>query len=365
MYWLIFVCGAVTLSKENLAPLRAELAEIDRAIVALVGRRNSIAKVIGEEKAKANEEVVVPSVERTVEQRYVDAGTLAGVSAATAVRLARAVIDESVEVQGRLPRHAEPRRICIIGGNGGMGRWLSAFFVARGHEITVVVRDPEHAAYPVMTIADACRTVDVIIVSTPVTVAADILAEIFSTGTSALVFDILSVKSPVIPVLRRMAEAGMRVCSVHPMFGPTAAAVAGRNVVVADCGCPSVIEETAALFSGATILRMPVEDHDPIAAYVLGLSHAVNLAFSEALVRSGFSAEVLNAAASTTFRKQTAVSREVSEENAPLYYAIQRENPFNDAAVENLANAVAELRTLDKDAFCKRMQTGAEWYRTK
>ncbi len=359
------MCGAVTLSKENLAPLRAELAEIDRAIVALVGRRNSIAKVIGEEKAKANEEVVVPSVERTVEQRYVDAGTLAGVSAATAVRLARAVIDESVEVQGRLPRHAEPRRICIIGGNGGMGRWLSTFFAARGHEITVVVRDPEHAAYPAVTIADACRTVDVIIVSTPVTVAADILAEIFATGTSALVFDILSVKSPVIPVLRRMAEAGMRVCSVHPMFGPTAAAVAGRNVVVADCGCPSVIEETAALFSGATILRMPVEDHDPIAAYVLGLSHAVNLAFSEALVRSGFSAEVLNAAASTTFRKQTAVSREVSEENAPLYYAIQRENPYNDAAVENLANAVAELRTLDKDAFCKHMQTGAEWYRTK
>ena len=61
------------LSKENLAPLRAELAEIDRAIVALVGRRNSIAQVIGEEKAKANEEVVVPSVERIVEQRYVDA----------------------------------------------------------------------------------------------------------------------------------------------------------------------------------------------------------------------------------------------------------------------------------------------------
>ena len=54
------------MSKENLAPLRAELAEIDRAIVALVGRRNSIAKVIGEEKAKANEEVVVPSVERFV-----------------------------------------------------------------------------------------------------------------------------------------------------------------------------------------------------------------------------------------------------------------------------------------------------------
>ena len=57
------------MSKENLAPLRAELAEIDRAIVALVGRRNGLAEVSGEEKAKANEEVVGPSFERIVEQR--------------------------------------------------------------------------------------------------------------------------------------------------------------------------------------------------------------------------------------------------------------------------------------------------------
>ena len=36
----------------ELDALRAELAEIDKKIMALVGRRNEIAKVIGEEKAK-------------------------------------------------------------------------------------------------------------------------------------------------------------------------------------------------------------------------------------------------------------------------------------------------------------------------
>lgn len=109
--------------RNTLAPLREELADIDREIVALVGRRNSIAKIIGEEKARADEEVVVPEVEKIVVQRYVDAGALAGVSAATATRIARAVIDESVEVQGKLPRHAEPKRICIVGGNGGSGNF--------------------------------------------------------------------------------------------------------------------------------------------------------------------------------------------------------------------------------------------------
>ena len=93
------MCGAVFLGEEQLAPLRAELANIDREIIALVGRRNRIARVIGEEKAKEGEAVLVPSVEMVVEQRYVDAGVRAGVNAATAVRIARAVIDESVEVQ--------------------------------------------------------------------------------------------------------------------------------------------------------------------------------------------------------------------------------------------------------------------------
>lgn len=329
----------------------------------LVGRRNATAQLIGERKAAAREGVVVPAVEAVVVRRYVDAGAAAGVSATAAVRIARAVIDESVEVQGRVPRSAEPKRICIVGGNGAMGRWLSAFFAGRGHRVTVAVLDPTDAAYPVTTIAEACATSEVIVVSTPVTAAADILEEIFAIGTDALVFDILSVKAPVSGILKRMADARLQVCSVHPMFGPSAGSVAGRNVIVADCGSAAAADAAADLFAGGTIVRMNIDEHDPVAAYVLGMAHAVNLGFSTALVRSGFSSGMLNACASTTFRKQIAVSREVSEENAALYYAIQRQNPYNDTAVRNLADAVAELGTLDEEEFCKRMTAGAAWYR--
>lgn len=296
-------------------------------------------------------------------RRYVDAGAAAGVSATAAARIARAAIDESVEVQGRVPRSAEPMRICIVGGNGAMGRWLSAFFAGRGHAVTVTVLNPKDAAYPVTSIAEACRTSKVIVVSTPVTDAPDVLEEIFALGTDALVFDILSVKTPVSGTLKRMADARMQVCSVHPMFGPSAGSVAGRNVVVADCGSAPAADAAAELFAGGTMCRMTIDEHDPAAAYVLGMAHAVNLGFSEALVRSGFSSGVLNSCASTTFRKQIAVSREVSEENAAPYYAIQRQNPYNDTAVKNLADAVVELGTLDEEGFCRRMKTGAAWYR--
>ncbi len=344
---------------------RDELASIDREIMQFVGRRNKIALVIGEKKAAANEEVVVPAVEKNVVQRYVDAGKVSGVSAETAARIARAVIDESVDVQGMIPRRAVPWKIFIIGGNGGMGRWLSAFFAGRGHTVTINDPRPEGAAYPVRDISSGCRDADVIVVSTPIGISAGIIKEVLSENKDALIFDLLSVKTPVIPFLRKAAASGVRVCSVHPMFGPGASSIAGRNIIVCACGNSAAVEEAADLFSGGTILRMEVEEHDPVTAYVLGLSHAVNLAFSGALVKSGFPSKILCAAASTTFRKQITVSSEVSWENGRLYYSIQKENPFNEAAVQNLMKALQELRCSGEDAFIEKMHEGAAWYPEK
>jgi len=341
---------------------RNELAAIDREIMALVGRRNKIAQAIGEKKAEANEEIVVPSVEKTVVQRYIDAGKVSGVSAETAARIARAVIDESVDLQGKIPRRAVPKRIFIIGGNGGMGRWLSAFFASRGHTITINDVFTADSAYPVRDIPSGCRDADVVVVSTPIGISAGIIEQVLSVNKDALIFDILSVKTPVTSLLRKAAASGAKVCSVHPMFGPSAASIAGRNIIVCSCGHSAAADEAADLFSGGKILRMEIEEHDPVAAYVLGLSHAVNLAFSGALVRSGFSAETLCAAASTTFRRQTAVSKEVSGENAGLYYAIQRENPYSEAAVQNLLDALVDLRRSGKDVFIEKMHEGADWY---
>jgi len=341
---------------------RDELASIDREIMELVGRRNKIALVIGEKKAAANKEVVVPAVEKNVVQRYVDAGKGFGVSPEAAARIARAVIDESVDVQGRIPRRAVPRKIFIIGGNGGMGRWLSAFFAERGHIVTINDVCTEESQYPVMDIPSGCRDADVIVVSTPIGISAGIIKEVLSEKKDALIFDILSVKTPIIPVLRNAAASGVRICSVHPMFGPGAASIAGRNIIVCSSGNSAAVDEVAGFFSGGTILRMEVEEHDPIAAYVLGLSHAVNLAFSGALVKSGFPFETLCTAASTTFSRQIAVSKEVSRENGALYYSIQRENPYSEVAVQNLLDALLELRRSGKDTFIAKMHEGAAWY---
>ena len=58
-------------------------------------------------------------------------------------------------------------------------------------------------------------------------------------------------------------------------------------------------------------------------AYVLGLSHALNIAFFTALADSGEAAPALAKLSSTTFDEQLAVARKVSDDNPSLYFEIQ------------------------------------------
>jgi chorismate mutase/prephenate dehydrogenase len=58
-----------------------------------------------------------------------------------------------------------------------------------------------------------------------------------------------------------------------------------------------------------------LDDHDRLIAYVLGLSHAINIAFFTALAESGEAAPRLARLSSTTFDAQLAVASLVAGES--------------------------------------------------
>jgi len=180
------------------------------------------------------------------------------------------------------------------------------------------------------------------------------------------VFDIASVKSPMLPALRRGVEGGLLLCSIHPMFGPETFSIIDRNVVVCNCGSIEAVDQARSLVDGANIVEMDVEEHDPVMAYVLGLGHAVNIAFFESLRSSGKSYDELNQAASTTFQRQAETARGVAGENAQLYYEIQNLNPHNAEALEFLQKAFGEVRrageTGDREAFERMMLEGRDYF---
>ena len=98
---------------------------------------------------------------------------------------------------------------------------------------------------------------------------------------------------------------------------------------------------------------MSLDEHDRLIAYVLGLSHALNIAFFTALAESGEAAPRLARLSSTTFDAQLDVASDVADESPELYYEIQALNDYGAESLQALSQAVERLRGAVAEAgFC-------------
>jgi chorismate mutase/prephenate dehydrogenase len=193
---------------------------------------------------------------------------------------------------------------------------------------------------------------------------ARILEDMASAPPSGVVFDIGSLKSPLRSGLRALRAAGAEVTSVHPMFGPDTELLSGRHVIFVDVGAPKATALARTLFEPtmATLVEMDLESHDRLIAYVLGLSHALNIAFFTALAESGEAAPRLATLSSTTFDAQLGVAQKVAAENPDLYFEIQTLNDYGTESLAALLYAVERLRSVvrahDLDGFRALMTRG-------
>ena len=110
---------------------------------------------------------------------------------------------------------------------------------------------------------------------------------------------------------------------------------------------------------------MSLEEHDRLIGYVLGLSHALNLAFFTALAASGELVPHLKRLSSTTFDAQLDIASRVAGENPHLYYEIQVLNEYGKAPLDALVNATEHVRDLiargDEKGFVALMEEGRQY----
>ena len=185
---------------------------------------------------------------------------------------------------------------------------------------------------------------DLIVVATPLKIANEVLLEIAERRPQGVVFDVGSLKTPLRAGSPRCA-AGVQVTSVHPMFGPDTELLSGRHVIFVDLGDATALAAARALFAStmADLVVMGLDEHDRLIAYVLGLSHALNIAFFTALAESGEAAPRLARMSSTTFDAQLDVATRVAAENPELYFEIQSLNAYGEESLSALLAAVERL----------------------
>ena len=349
------------MSEKEIARLRDDIAAVDKEIVALVAKRLHLAEQVGMEKKLSGLALRAADVEEQVQVRLLRECGVRGISESFAASLSQSLIEESVRrqealrVPGRLPQ-----QVLVVGGAGLMGRWLTRYFRSRGNE--VVVNDPAGPDEGFPSEPDLARAVaraDVVAVSVPMSRAAAVLEEVAALHPRGLVFDICSIKAPVEERLRAMGAAGLRVASVHPMFGPSLWPLSSGTILFSDCGNPVAVLEAKDLFraSGAAFVDVSLDHHDELMAFLLGLSHLSLLAFARAVADSPFDLPGLRRPAGTTFSRLSVAASGLLDDPPELLRDIQALNPHTPSVHRRLRQALDDWQRATEDSDGKDFAT--------
>ena len=355
----------------ELENLRKNLSAIDRQLVELIAERQAIVGEIGKSKLQTGTGTRDYKREKDVLDMGRAQAEELGVDPDLIENLLQLLIRTSLESQERDRVVAEGkgggRTALVIGGAGKMGRWFADFFASQGFTTTIADPTVEDGSGRFRNWTDAGVDYDVIVVAAPLAVSGRVLAQLAVLKPKGLVFDIGSLKSPLIDGLQELRNAGCRVTSLHPMYGPDTRLLSGRHLIFCDAGDAGATADAKELFAPTMVeqLDMSLDDHDRLIAYVLGLSHALNIAFFTALAESGEAAPKLAQMSSTTFDSQLLVSAAVAEDNPHLYFEIQNLNKFGLGPLDALCEAAQRIRETvadgDEKAFVELMERGRDY----
>jgi len=357
----------------NLQEIRERLSELDRQVLALVAERQRLSREVAEAKRTEGKATRDYTREREVLLQARAAADSMGISPALAEQVMRLLIRSSLTTQERIRVAAGGRgggkTALVIGGTGKMGRWFSDFMASQGYTVSVAdPARPDNAAYAyIADWKESSLDYDLIVIATPLKIANVVLQDLAERKPRGIVFDIGSLKTPLRQGIDALQSAGVKVTSVHPMFGPDTELLSGRHVIFIDMGSQEAVQAAQELF-GSTMAKqvvMGLDEHDRLIAYVLGLSHALNIAFFTALAESGEAAPRLAQLSSTTYDAQVDVATRVAAESPDLYFEIQHLNDYGRESLLALRGAVEKLwqsvSTGDAPQFTAMMQQGREY----
>jgi prephenate dehydrogenase len=169
----------------------------------------------------------------------------------------------------------------------------------RVKKIVGVDKNPDHVnmamqlglIHESMTLEDAMKQCNVVIVSTPVDVSISLLPQILSLVDNHIVFDVGSTKENIVNSIENHPKRS-RFVATHPMAGteysgPEAALYyLFRNKTVIFCDIENSDDDVVRLamelyeFLGMNIVQMDTKSHDLHAAYVSHISHISSFALA-------------------------------------------------------------------------------------
>lgn len=233
----------------------------------------------------------------------------------------------------------KPIQIGIIGGTGGIGRWMARFLNKEGYPVQVSGRT---SGMDLPAMAQECP---VVIVSVPIGVTGEVIRMVGPhMPKESLLMDVTSLKAE--PVKAMLAFSSSEVIGLHPLFGPRIKTLMGHNIVFCPVRSQKWVLWVRETFSknGARLIETTPEHHDECMALVQGLNHLNSIALGLTLGGSGFDLGELKQYATPIFKTKLDILKKIFNQNSRLYAEMITQNPHTQKILNGYMESLTELK---------------------
>ena len=237
----------------------------------------------------------------------------------------------------------------IIGGAGGMGKWLTNHFLKLGH--SVIVADPridqnhdsdiEIASNNIAAVDNA----DLVLISVPMKHSADVIREVLPhMKNESIICEISSLKSNVIEILRTVSKSQIKPLCIHPLFGPGASDLKKKFALIPIQEEDDERKILKSLFPDSQVIIVDADEHDRIMALTLSLPYFTNMILASILKSEDVS--LIEKLGGTTFAVQFMLTGSIMSHTPEFHLSLHKENNHATEMLRRLKSGINEVLTL-------------------
>ena len=244
-------------------------------------------------------------------------------------------------------------RVAVIGSSGGMGSFFVSYFLSRGHSVSGsdikpgAIKSKKFTFFPSNAIA--ARDSDLVLIASPIEATIQIVEDCLGAlRRGVTLIEITSVKGKILPRLRRLiAGKGVRLLSVHPLFGPSLNEGSQMKILVVGSERGEEMRSAKRIFPGATLIPVGEREHDRVVALTLSLTHLVNMMYAKTVSRY-MSPEDFRRMATPTAAVQMALAEGVLSNDPKLYSYILVENKDSVKVIKGFSRELKRVSRMAK-----------------
>lgn len=254
-------------------------------------------------------------------------------------------------------------KVAVVG-VGRMGYWLANFAKENLGETVIADLDEKKAkkvaaelGVEYKTPLDAAVDADIVLVAVPISKTVEVvkaLADVVK--PKSLIADVSSVKEEIVHAMGEIGKK-MELASFHPLFGPGATTIKGKDMVVVPVRKGSIYNKTKKILVkvGVKVTEMGAEEHDKIMAIIQCMTHYTVISYLIAL-HSLKDFEQLRGIKTPMFAALTNLATAVLSGNPEVFGELQVHNRYSRLVRHRVMESCKRLNTIFSAKDAKSME---------